>query len=230
MLLDRRQFLKSLGLLGGSALVSCNGAPEEKLYAYLTPPREMVPGVASFFATVCRACPAGCGVFVKTRERRPIKLEGNPAHPINRGVLCARGQAFVQQLYSRHRVRKPLLKRGGVLEEISWDDALAVATKKLSEARKVGLLTGLESGTFEEVAVEFLSSFSEAHFLRYEPVNLASLSKAAELVFSNGEVPFVDLSKTDVLLSLGADFLDAWISPAQHARQWSDRHGYAGGR
>ena len=76
MLLDRRAFLESLGLVSASSLLSCTSAPVEKLYAYLSPSEDLIPGTASFYATVCRACPAGCGLLVKTREARPIKLEG----------------------------------------------------------------------------------------------------------------------------------------------------------
>ncbi len=99
MLFERREFLKSLGIIGGSAAVSCNSmAPEELLSAYLTPPAEMIPGVAAYYATLCRACPAGCGILVKTRENRPTKLAGIPVPPVNQGKLCARGEAYIQGL------------------------------------------------------------------------------------------------------------------------------------
>ena len=88
--MDRRTFLELLGISGATTAVGCSGAPVERLYAYLTPPRDVVPGTPAYYATVCRACPAGCGIIVKTREARPIKLEGNPAHPVNRGALCPR--------------------------------------------------------------------------------------------------------------------------------------------
>ena len=241
MLMDRRQFLQSLGLIGAGGLASCQ-APTERLYAYLTPPRETVPGVAAYFATVCRACPAGCGILVKTREARPIKLEGNPLHPVNRGALCARGQAFVQGLYSRHRVRSPLVRRDGRLQEASWSDAMAAVLAQLGSAKAVGLLTGLESGAFEDVAADVLGGFAEGIHLQYEPLSLRPLAKAGQLLLGLEEVPFIDLlppgtpaeaprrGPAHYLLSLGADVLDGWLSPVQHARQWSDAHGLGADR
>ena len=92
--------------------------PLQTLHSYLTPDENLVPGLAYWYATVCRACPAGCGVHVRTREGRPVKLEGNPDHPVSRGALCARGQAFVQGLYGRTptpidpEVAKKVLKKG----------------------------------------------------------------------------------------------------------------------
>jgi molybdopterin-containing oxidoreductase family iron-sulfur binding subunit len=53
-------------------------------------PETITPGISVDYASTCLECSSGCGLHVKTREGRPIKLEGNPEHPINRGRLCAR--------------------------------------------------------------------------------------------------------------------------------------------
>jgi molybdopterin-containing oxidoreductase family iron-sulfur binding subunit len=206
LLVDRRNFLKSIGIIGGSAALSCNAmAPEEVLSAYLTPPAEMVPGRAAYYATICRACPAGCGILVKTREGRPIKLEGNPAHPVNRGALCARGQAFIQELYGRDRATAPLVRRGGKLTEVSWSEALDAVAARLKKARGVGFLSGLESGSFAALIADFVGA--QGPHLMYEPVALASLAAAAELLFGEREVPRIDLSRARHVVSIGADFL-----------------------
>ncbi|RJO65949.1 MAG: 4Fe-4S dicluster domain-containing protein [Myxococcales bacterium] len=231
MQMDRRAFLKAMGIIGaGSLATSCNNAPLEKLHAYLTPPDEIIPGVAAYFASVCRACPAGCGIVAKTREARPIKLEGNPAHPVNRGRLCPRGQAFIQQLYARSRVSKPMLRRDGELVEVDWSEAQAELQPRLVAAKSVGLLSGLESGAFEDLAADFLGKFSVSRHVMYEPASLAALAKASELVFGKAEVPYIDLADTDYVVALGADLLDAWVSPVQFTRQWADRHSFGDGR
>jgi len=165
MRIARRDFLKSIGIVGASslgagALLSCdNQAPRRKLYAYLDPLNGVVPGVAAYYATVCRGCPAGCGLMVKTREGRPVKLEGNPDHPVNRGRLCARGQAFIQGLYSGHRIQTAYVRKRNQLRKVSLGEAIATTADRMRGARSVGFLTGLESGSYEDLLADFVSRF-----------------------------------------------------------------------
>ncbi|HET7853433.1 MAG TPA: twin-arginine translocation signal domain-containing protein, partial [Candidatus Methylomirabilis sp.] len=91
MEVNRRDFLKIIGIGGATAaMAGCGAQPPESLIPYVVPPEEIIPGEATWYATVCRECPAGCGMLVKTMEGRAIKVEGNPDHPVNRGRLCAR--------------------------------------------------------------------------------------------------------------------------------------------
>jgi molybdopterin-containing oxidoreductase family iron-sulfur binding subunit len=228
---DRRDFLKSLGIIGGTAVAACNPmAPEEMLSAYLAPPVEMVPGVAAHFATVCRACPAGCGLVVRTREARPVKLEGNPAHPVNRGALCARGQALIQGLYGPRRVRRPLVRKSGELTEVSWDEAVGLVAGKLEKARATALLTGLDSGTFEDLIADFTRAFPRVTHVIHEPGIPTSMAQASSLLFGRKEIPRIDLSSVGHIVSFGADFLDAWVSPVELSAGWAARHGMAADR
>ena len=76
--IDRRSFFKVIATSGAAAAASGCSRPAGELYPYVTPPEKIVPGVATYFATTCRECPAGCGVLAKNRDGRVIKLEGNP--------------------------------------------------------------------------------------------------------------------------------------------------------
>src|SRR5687768_17976893 len=94
----RRDFLKVVGATGAATtMIGCSSESVEKLIPYLVSPDETVPGVSTYYATTCRECSAGCGVIAETRDGRTIKLEGNPAHPVNRGALCARGQSALDR-------------------------------------------------------------------------------------------------------------------------------------
>lgn len=104
----RRDFLKwSSGALA-LASSACVRKPTEHLVPYVQEPPEIIPGNANFYASTCRECPSGCGILVKTREGRPIKIEGNPLHPMNRGTVCVRGQASLFDLYDPDRLRTPV--------------------------------------------------------------------------------------------------------------------------
>ncbi|MGK2962517.1 MAG: molybdopterin-dependent oxidoreductase, partial [Gemmatimonadaceae bacterium] len=132
----RREFLKVVGATtAATTAIGCTSESVEKLIPYLVSPDETVPGVSTFYSTTCRECSAACGVVAETRDGRAIKLEGNPEHPLNRGALCARGQAALQGLYNPDRYRGPMIRRNGRLERATWDEALTLFKQKLTEAR-----------------------------------------------------------------------------------------------
>lgn len=90
--------------------------------------------------TTCYMCACRCGINVHLRDGKVRYIEGNRDHPINRGVLCAKGSAGIMQQYSPARLRKPLLRTGergeGKFKEIEWDEALDLATQWLGDVRR----------------------------------------------------------------------------------------------
>ena len=90
--------------------------------------------------TTCYMCACRCGIKVHLKDGRVRYIQGNAAHPVNKGVLCAKGSAGIMQHYSPARLSKPLLRVGergaGEFREIEWDEALALATKWLGDIRK----------------------------------------------------------------------------------------------
>jgi anaerobic selenocysteine-containing dehydrogenase len=89
--------------------------------------------------TTCYMCACRCGIRVHLESGRVRYIDGNPKHPVNRGVICAKGSAGIMQHYSPARLSKPLLRVGerGAREfrEIEWDEALALATRWLGDIR-----------------------------------------------------------------------------------------------
>ncbi|MGH8041336.1 MAG: molybdopterin oxidoreductase family protein [Rudaea sp.] len=90
--------------------------------------------------STCYMCACRCGIKVHLKNGRVRYIQGNPEHPVNRGVLCAKGSAGIMQHYSPARLSKPLLRIGergsGEFREIEWDEALAIATQWLGDIRK----------------------------------------------------------------------------------------------
>ena len=89
--------------------------------------------------TTCYMCACRCGIRVHLRDGQVKYIEGNPDHPVNKGVLCAKGSAGIMQHYSPARLKKPLLRTGergeGEFREIEWDEALELATDWLGDIR-----------------------------------------------------------------------------------------------
>jgi sulfite dehydrogenase (quinone) subunit SoeA len=101
--------------------------------------------------TTCYMCACRCGIDVHIKDGKIRYIEGNRDHPVNKGVLCAKGSAGIMQHYSPARLRAPLLRTGprgsGEFKEISWEEALGIATGWLSEVRaddpkKLAFFTG----------------------------------------------------------------------------------------
>src|SRR5262249_24798926 len=91
---NRPGLLAPMGFsLGAPALSACSRAPVHKAIPFLNKPEELTPGVPNFYATTCGGCSASCSLLVKTRDGRPIKVEGNPDSPLFGGGTCAVGQA-----------------------------------------------------------------------------------------------------------------------------------------
>ena len=145
--LDRRDFLKLVGAGAGAAASAGCQDPVSKLIPYVVQPEEITPGIAVYYASTCTECPAACGLHVKTREGRPIKLEGNPEHPVNRGALCARGQAGIGRTYHPDRFRGPMLREAsGELRPITWQAAQGMLAQRLRAAGKRAHILGGDVG------------------------------------------------------------------------------------
>ena len=224
--MGRRFFLKIVSATGAAAACSPSHAPE-KLVPLLNPPENMVPGKPLFYRTVCRGCGAGCGVTARSREGRVVKLEGNPDDPIGAGALCARGQAELQTLYAPDRLRGPLLRGAGSLAPATWDEALAKLAAALGKLRGAdGRVPGLrmlsrcEPGSAGAVQKAFVAALASKPRVVFEPRDQGFLRAANARLFGAAELPVLDLSRARSVVSLGADFLETWLSPVEQARMF----------
>ncbi len=228
--LDRRDFLKIVGLSAGAAATAGCGDPASKLIPYVIQPEEITPGIAVHYASTCQECPAACGLHVKTREGRPIKLEGNPEHPINRGRLCARGQVGIGRTYHPDRIQGPASRSAdGSLQSLSWDDARNKLAAKLgSSAGKTWILGGPVGPSLDGLLDQFTEAAGIAGRLTYSPFGQHALIEASETVFGVSAAPVFDLSNADLVIDFGADFLDTGTSPTEHAAQFSESRDLSG--
>ncbi len=235
--LNRRSFIKAMGGAGIASLLACNNDPVKRIVSHLTPQQELTPGVVTWFASVCRECPAGCGIVVGCMEGRPIKVEGNPLHPVNRGALCARGQAALQGLYNPDRPGEPFKRGdGGSLESVTWGLALGQLSDKLSELRKadaldrVAMITPHLPSSLSSLLDAWVEENPGIRLVEYEPISYESIEKANEFCFDRNSLPVYRLEDADLVVSFGADFLETWISPVEYASAFARMRTYSEGK
>ena len=226
----RRDFLTVMGASMAMASFACARRPVQKIIPYVVKPEEITPGVANWYASTCQECSSGCGTLVKTREGRPIKLEGNPEHPMNKGALCAKGQSSVLSLYDPDRLKNPVARgrKDGSQRDVSWNDVDSYISGKLksvmAKSGQIRVLTGEVSGdSTRRLVREFLAAAgmpATAH-VEYEALGLEEISEAQRLSYGTAVTPRYFFEKADFILSLGADFIGTWLSPVEHSQAWS---------
>ena len=218
----RRDFLKAAGFtFSGTLLTGCSRAPVEKAIPFLIQPEEIIPGRSLFYASTCAGCSAGCGLLVKSRDGRPIKLEGNRQHPVSRGGLCAVGQASILGLYDSHRLKQPM--REG--KQTSWEEVDRAVMAQLEAIRKDGgtvrILSGsIISPTLRDAMQKFLKPFPNARHVVYDPLSSSAIPEAHDLTHGTRVLPRYRFERAAVIVSFGADFLGTWISPVEFTRAY----------
>ncbi|HSB91199.1 MAG TPA: molybdopterin-dependent oxidoreductase [Anaerolineales bacterium] len=239
--LTRRDFIK---VGAGTAVATGLGSAARKilLEPFVRPPEDVLPGQATWYASTCRQCAAGCGIIVRVINGRAKKIEGNPLHPLNRGKLCARGQAGLQVLYNPDRLRNAVRQTGGrgsrTFEPLYWDAALDLLTEKigaLSDPGRLAFLGGLMPDHLYRLASLFCDGLGAPPPVIFDLHSAlegrATADRLSKAFFGSDELPVYDLAHTEVVLSFGANFLETWMSPVAQSRNYGRlRQGPFGGR
>jgi anaerobic selenocysteine-containing dehydrogenase len=223
--LTRRDFLKISGLSVAATAVLTGCGPAARYVArrpYVDMPEYSAVGKSTYFATACRECPAGCGLILRTMEGRAIKAEGNPAHPVNRGKICSRGLTAVQGLYNPERIRGPVRRNGEQLEELTWDEALALIRQALSNPAATAFYFGLNHDHLFDLAGELSQKIGAPAAVRFGALGMfearATLAAASETLFGAPSFPYFDIGASDLVISFGASFMETWVSPVAYSR------------
>jgi anaerobic selenocysteine-containing dehydrogenase/Fe-S-cluster-containing dehydrogenase component len=224
----RRDFLRIVSVSGAAATtIGCTSEEVGKLIPYLVSPDQTVPGVSNYYATTCRECSLACGVIAETRDGHVTKLEGNPAHPINRGALCARGQAAVQGLYNPDRFRGPMVKRGQQWSRTTWDEALNLVSQRIAQLRGSGqagnalFMNQHESGSFPAFLDAWLANLGMRPHLSVDFEADHAAMEANRRTYG-AAWPRFDFSAARLIVSFGADFLDTWGASVPQQLDFAD--------
>jgi molybdopterin-containing oxidoreductase family iron-sulfur binding subunit len=214
--LSRRDFLKLSAAAAAFATAGCALRPTEKIIPYVKAPESLVPGVANYYATTMLDA-AGTGVLVRTREGRPIKIEGNPDHPLSQGKLSAAGQFSIFNLYDPDRLKNPVRIISGErprAEAISWQAADAEIGKALAEARgKVVVLTGTRHGPARmKVIADFLGGFAGGEHVMFDAWNYDATRQAQADCYGSAVMPRYRFDRAEYFLFLECDPLGSGFS------------------
>ena len=239
--ISRRTFLK----VAAGAAAASGLSPQVRRIAlepFVRPPEEELPGRATWFASTCRQCPAGCGIIVRVINGRARKIEGNPSHPLNHGKLCARGQAGLQVLYNPDRLHNAVRQSGGrgsrIFSPMPWDEALdelTTAFQSLRNPKALAVLAGQPSDHLYTILASFLEGVGappavifDLHTALDGRAEFASLSSRW---FGEHQLPVYDLAHAQVIFSFGANMLETWMSPVSQSVAYGQmRQGSLGGR
>ena len=238
---SRRDFLKYLGFGIGAATVaaSCD-IPVKHAVPYTVLPTDIVPGVASYYASAFVKGGDFCSVLVKTREGRPIKIEGNSLCPITQGGTSARAQASVLDLYNTSRYQQPIwermvtnqdgddteakMVRGGV----SWAELDKAVAGELGRGSIRILTNTILSPTAKRAVQEFVTRYPGTRVATYDPVSSSAMLQANKADYQQLAIPDYHFDRADVVVSFGADYLGTWVSPVEYATDWVKKRRISG--
>ncbi len=220
---NRRDFLKYLGFGVGAATIAACDTPIRRAIPYVTKPDAIVPGVATYYASSFVKGGDYCPVLVKTREGRPIKIEGNSLSSITGGGTSARAQASVLELYDTARLRGPLAANAeGKFGKTTWADLDTAVKGKLSAGSQIRIVTNtILSPTTKKALSDFTAAYPNAKVVTYDPVSASALLQANEANFGVKAVPNYKFDKADVIVAFNCDFLGTWISPIEYAKGYA---------
>ena len=223
---NRRQFL---ALMGASAALAGTGCSDYRSKGVVIPynkkPVEVVPGIANYYASSCTACPDRCGTLIKTREGRPIKVDGNPEHPINMGKICAKGQAQTLSLYDPDRLKQPINAEQSFVpwEFVDKDVSKALKTAQ-SNGKEIALvLPKITSPALANLLAKFQKTFPVARSYSFDYYAEQPRVKAWEDAYGESQLPVIAWDQAEIILSLESDFLGKGRGRVETVRKYSQR-------
>lgn len=220
---SRRDFLKFCGfsITAASLAASCE-SPVKKAIPYLIKPQEIVPGIANYYASSLIDGSDYCSILVKTREGRPIKIEGNNLSSVTKGGTSARIQASVLSLYDEARLKGPLNDGSNT----SWskvDDKVKTLLKSFKGSKnKIVILTSTTiSPSTKSVYNDFKRAYPNTEIVYYDSISASAILLANKQSFNKQVIPNYKFDKANLIISFGADFLGTWLSPIEYTKGYS---------
>lgn len=233
---DRKSFLKLMGAGVAMTSLNCIRKPVEKIVPYVDLNKTdenaqydfVKHGHSYYYASVV----AGTGVLIKARDGRPLKLEGNPDHPVSQGALSAAGQASIFDLYDPDRAQNPATIEGGIPMNSDWAtvDAKVKAALTANKGKTVVVTKPLDSPSTKSIIGDFLRTVGGG---KHYEISLTSaeevVSKGQAASYGKALIPNYHFDLANVILSIDCDFMGNWLSPEEHQKDFSKRRNLRNG-
>ena len=215
---DRRDFLKVLGFgVAAVSLAACE-APVRKAVPYLNKPVDTFPSIADWYASTYAEGGDYASILVKTREGRPIKIEGNKQSSVSKGGVSARAHASLLALYDVEKLKGP--KKGDA--DAEWDVIDKEISAQLAKGGQIRIVSSsILSPSTKAVIKDFTSKYPNTKHITYDANSVAGLIKANNDSFEKAIVPSYDFSKAKVIVGINCDFLGTWIAPGPFSSQYA---------
>lgn len=221
---DRRDFLKYLGFgIAAASLAACE-APVKKAIPYLIKPEEITPGVPDYYASTFFDGHDYASVLVKTREGRPIKIDGNESSSITKGGSNARTQASVLSLYDNGRLTGPVASKSPAQWSTVDTNIKAKLAETVAKQGKIRILSStIISPTTKKAIADFGTKYPNTKHISYDAISYYGMIKANQLSFGKAAIPTYRFDNADLIVGFDVDFIGNWLSPIEYSRQYTTR-------
>lgn len=201
----RRQFLQLMGASTALAGLTACRRPIETIVPHTRRPEDVIPGQSTYYATHMPFRGLGIPVLVESVDGRPIKIEGNPDHPISGGSSMAFAQASILNVYDPDRSASVL--NNGAAADANGAIAALQALAQNPSARIAFVVGAEESPTLDRLRVAVAQKFAASTWFGYRPEGASEAAAGVRSVTGRSARVVNQMSNADVILSLDADFL-----------------------
>ncbi|MCB9257509.1 MAG: 4Fe-4S dicluster domain-containing protein [Chitinophagales bacterium] len=220
----RRDFLKMLGFgVTAAAVAAACEMPVRKSIPYVIKPEEITPGVPNYYASAYTKGGYYNSILVKTREGRPIMVEGNPDSSVTSGGVNPKSIGALLSLYDEAARIKAPMKNGAA---ISWTDLDAEISTSLAALAASGKTIAILSSTIlspstKKVIEKFASVYPTTKHVQFDAISYSGALDANEESFGKRAFPEYHFDKAELIVSVAADFLGTWLSPTEFAADYA---------
>ena len=223
----RREFLQLMGASLALGASGCFRRPAEKIVPYINRPPDILPGEPNFYASSYFDGQEGFSILVKTREGRPIKVEGNEEGQILNGQgLSPIAHAHLLSLYDPERIKNP--KRNLFNDQKTNKETVNISYEKLDEnlikefqkGEWALLSSRIPSPSTLRLIKDFQRAFPLSHYT-WDPLSLEDIEEGQKQAYGTALVPSYNLQKARFIFSLNCDFLGVFLSPTEFQKQFA---------
>jgi MoCo/4Fe-4S cofactor protein with predicted Tat translocation signal len=223
----RREFLKLMGAsMALTTAAGCIRRPVQKIVPYVKQPEEVTIGVSNWYTSTYFDGQEGYGLLIKSREGRPIHIEGNPLFSLTGGAVSSRAQASLLSLYDPERLQSP--KRNLFNEKrtnketvsVSWEELDNKIVEALNKGASYILSGNIASPATQAVIDDFGKAFGTQHVV-WEPLSADDVAAGQAVCYGESLVPTYNFADAKTIVSIDADFLGTWLTPVQFTRQFA---------